>query len=109
MKFKIVILPAAERDVDRILNWLIAASASGAASWLTKWDKVLDSLKESAAGCGLAPEDEDHELVIQQVIFKTRRGAAYRAIFTIRDTAVYILHVRGPGQNILATDDVILP
>jgi hypothetical protein len=33
------------------------------------------------------------------VIFKTRRGRAYRALFLIRGDVVFVLHVRGPGQR----------
>ncbi len=57
----------------------------------------------------MAPEDEDHEDRIRQAIFKTRKGLPYRALFVQRPEAVYIIHVRGSGQDQLDIDELSLP
>ena len=55
------------------------------------------------------PEDEDHEEEIRHILFKTRRGKTYRAIFIIRTDTVFVLHVRGPGQDLIAPDELRFP
>lgn len=109
MSFKVILQPKAQRDVDHILAWLCERSPSGAAAWNRRWREVLERLQESADGCGLAPEDEDHGETIRNVIFKTRRGLPYRALFVIRDDRVHVIHVRGPGQDLVKPDDIGLP
>lgn len=39
-------------------------------------------------------------------MFKTRKGRKYRVLFTIQDQTAIILHVRGPGQDLLDPDDL---
>jgi hypothetical protein len=84
-------------------------SPSGAETWLRRWQQVLSSLESGADGCGIAPEDEDHDIDIRQVIFKTRRGSTYRALFTIDDDCVFVMHIRGPGQDLVSPADIALP
>jgi hypothetical protein len=58
---------------------------------------MLDGLR-SFAGHALAPENADAELEVRQVLFKTRRGNVYRALYFVDGENVYILRVRGKGQ-----------
>jgi hypothetical protein len=71
--------------------------------------EVLKRLGESGDTFGSAPEDKDHEETIYQVIFKTRRGLPYRALFIVRGDQLYVLHVRGPGQDFMSAGEVRLP
>ncbi len=109
MKYTVLLLPHAERDVDTILAWLHERSPQGAAAWYRRWLEIMSVLEDSAGGCGLAPEDKDHEATIQQITFKTRSGGQYRALLAIRESCVYVLHVRGPGQNLLARGELRFP
>lgn len=109
MSFKVILLEQAEADVDHILDWLCQRSVAGAMTWDQCWNQVLKRLAEFADGQGIAPEDADHESRIQDVPFKTRYGGTYRALFTIRDDKVYVLAVRGPGQDLVPPDELPLP
>ncbi len=109
MKFQVKVLWQAERDLDRMILWINNKSPQGAAAWLRRWDNVLDDLRKCADKCGLAPEDAGHDIEIRQIVFKTRNGLPYRALFTIRDHHVYVMHVRGPGQDLIRPDDLQLP
>jgi hypothetical protein len=51
--------------------------------------------------CPLAAEDDHVEFEVREILFKTRHGLIYRALFTIREETATILHVRGPGQDLL--------
>jgi plasmid stabilization system protein ParE len=107
MNYDVLVLPAAERDVYRILTWLGKRSENAPAIWFRRWEDVVKTLSENPERCGFAPENEDHPADIRQIIFRTRRGNAFRAIFTIRQNSVFILHVRGSGQRFI--DSIILP
>lgn len=109
MSFHVILLPQAEQDVDAIVAWLHARSPQGAAAWHRSCLAAIESLERTAVSCGRAPEDKDHQACIQQILFKTRRGRTYRALFTIREDNVYVLHVRGPGQNLLTREEIPLP
>ena len=104
MTFEVIILPQAEIDLEEILRWLRHRSPQGARLWLERWMTVLQSLEDSADRCGDAPENGRYPARIQQFVFRTRRGNPYRVIFTIRESVVYILHIRGLGQLIIPTD-----
>jgi plasmid stabilization system protein ParE len=95
----------AEVDVDGILGWLRERSPQGAAAWC----EVLDKLRKQPTAYGLAPEDTDRQDEIRHVVFKTRRGRRYRALFMIRNQTVFVLHVRGPGQDVVRTDELEVP
>lgn len=85
MKFNAQLLWRAERDLDHILSWLYERSPTGAASWLRVWHQTLAILESSADDYGLAPESEDHPLEIRQILFHTRKGRDYRALYTLQE------------------------
>ena len=98
MPFRVILLGRAEYDVNAIVDWLIERSPQGAARWLASFDDARTNLANNPLGYGLAPEDDFVDNAIRQIIFKTRRGRRYRALFTEIENEVRILHVRGPGQ-----------
>jgi plasmid stabilization system protein ParE len=106
MTFRVHLTSRAERDVDHILDYLFQRSPQGAATWAARWDEVLVDLSRFADQKPIAPENADHDVELRHVVFKTRRGRKYRAIFFIQgDDLVLVTHVRGPGQDFLPADD----
>lgn len=109
MRFRVILTAAANSDIRDILAWLAMRSASGALAWYRRWLTVLCELADAAEGFGVAPENERHPEPIRQVLFKTRRGRTYRALFVVRGSDVFVLHVRGPGQRPLEPGEIISP
>jgi plasmid stabilization system protein ParE len=109
MRFTAHLLWRAARDIDHILAWLNERSPTGAASWLRKWDETFAILESSADEYGLAPENEGQSLEVRQITFHTRKGRDYRALYTIQGNEVFVMHIRAPGQNLLAPDQIALP
>ena len=109
MNFTVHTLWRAERDFDRIVAWLYERSPQGADAWLRAWEKARESLRDSADKFGLAPENEGQELEVREIAFRTRKGKDYRVLYTIRDCDVFIMHLRGPGQNLLSPDELRFP
>lgn len=69
----------------------------------------MEQLTTTPENCSLAPENDDHEEEIRHILFKTRRGKTYRAIFIIRTDTVFVLHIRGPGQDLTEPDELRFP
>lgn|SRR5579863_1045561 len=109
MKFNVAVTAGADEDIRGILRWIADRSQTGAANWFRAWQSVLQSLRDRADHFGVAPESQFHPEPIRQALFKTRRGRPYRALFIIRDANALVLHVRGPGQDVLRPTEIRTP
>lgn len=109
MRFQVIILPRAREDLLRNDQYIAERSPSGAQSWRDAFQTAVDSLERNADLCPLAPESQRLKQPVRQISFKTRHGRPFRVLFVIRDDRVYLLHIRGPGQNLLLPDEVQLP
>ncbi len=105
MSHRVVVLRRAEEELTAIALWLADHSRDGAVKWLDAFERAKDSLAADPYGGETAPESEFVEAEVRQILFKTRSGNRYRALYTIEGNDVRILHVRGPGQTILRPDD----
>lgn len=99
MTYKLLLLPRAERDIDGILGFLVKRSLQGAIAWDQALQAALDSIQSDPLRFSLAPELQGYDREIRQILFKTKRGRVYRALFSVIDVTIYVLHVRGPGQR----------
>jgi hypothetical protein len=106
MSFAVRELPKAKQDKRSIFSWLHERSQTGAAAWLDAYDSLLERLKRDAPSCALAPESKDCDFEVCQVLFKTRRGRIYRALYFIEGRRIYILRIRGPGQAPVMPQDM---
>ncbi|HPM79435.1 MAG TPA: type II toxin-antitoxin system RelE/ParE family toxin [Candidatus Anammoximicrobium sp.] len=109
MTYRVAVSEPAERDADRIYVWLRRRSPEGAVRWWQAFLGALERLKEHASGLALAPEADHFDEPLRQVLFKTRRGRTYRALFVIRGRVVHVLRVRGAGQDRVSRGEVELP
>jgi plasmid stabilization system protein ParE len=106
MKFDVHLLWRAARDLERIVTWLYERSPQGAEAWHQAWKRTFRTLQSSAASYGLAPESEGHPFEIRQILFHTRKGREYRAIYMIDGNDVYVMHIRAPGQDIVPPEEL---
>jgi plasmid stabilization system protein ParE len=98
MKFTVHELPKARADKRNIVEWLCERSPAGAAAWLNAYDRVVERLRIAADTLPLAPENHDVDLEVRQILFKTKRGRIYRAVFHLAGNDAYILRVRDQGK-----------
>lgn len=109
MKFQVRTLRAAERDLRKILLRIDERSKSGALSWANAFRNALLRLESEADRLPLAVENDHVDFEVREILFKTRRGLVYRAIYAIRESEVFVLHVRGPGQDFLTAEQLTIP
>jgi plasmid stabilization system protein ParE len=105
MSYHVAILPTAQRDLRRILSWIAERSPGGAARLLSAFDTRLHDIGTSPEMFGLAPESQYVGQEIRQSFFRTPRGRRYRLLFRIVGPTVEVLHVRGPGQDLLSAEE----
>lgn len=109
MSYSVFLTPRATREVDEILDWISERSPRGAMTWAARWDEVIDELGQRPDTFGIAPEGRGSGAEIRHVIFKTRHGNPYRALFVVHKDQVWVIHVRGSGQDIVSLDELELP
>jgi len=106
MRFTVRELGKARADKDHIFKWIHARSRMGAVAWLNAYDSIVERLKSNADSCAKAHESRDLDMDVRQVLFKTRQGRIYRALFFIENVTVFVLRIRGPGQAPLTATDI---
>jgi len=71
------------------------------AAWI-----AIDGLGTKAHFCPFAPENTYSDREVRNVLFRTRRGRVYRAVFIVEEDEVFVTHVRGPKQDVLSASDI---
>jgi plasmid stabilization system protein ParE len=106
MTYSVITLPQAEKEFEKQYSYIEQRSRSGAASWAKAFHAALKELQTHPLATTLAPESTDHPEEIRQLLFRTRRGRTYRALFVVREHRVLVLHIRGPRQDIMHADEI---
>jgi plasmid stabilization system protein ParE len=106
--YQLVITEPAERDRDNCFDFIAQRNPEAALRWLHAFEAAAEALLIEPH-YGRAPESDEFREEIRQKLFKTSKGRRYRLLYVVRGQTVYILHVRGPGQDLMHPDDVELP
>jgi plasmid stabilization system protein ParE len=106
MTYTVIIVPSAESDFQRQYDYIKERSKRNADSWANAFHRALKKLHTQPATYAIAPECENDERDIRQLLFKTRQGLTYRALFVIREDLVRIIHIRGAGQDIINPNEI---
>ena len=94
MAFRVKQTTQADRDLDLILEWLMAQQAGETGlRWFQELKGTLDSLSELPHRCPLALENLEFPFEVRQLLYG-RKPHQYRVLFTIEADAVIILHIR---------------
>ena len=104
MAFRVEQTAEADRDLDLILEWLMAQQAGETGlRWFQGLKDILDSLSELPHRCSLAPENVEFPFEVRQLLYG-RKPNQYRVLFTIEANTVIILHVRHGRRLALGAD-----
>lgn len=106
MTYRLRILHQARREAIDIFEWLSQHSHAGAVRWWNAFESSAQTVSTRPLSYAIAPENEFVDYEVRHFVFKTRRGRLYRALFTIVEDEVRVLHVRGPGQDVLSAKDL---
>jgi plasmid stabilization system protein ParE len=91
-KYKVILHPDAERDIEASFKWGCRAwGEENAKLWVRKLRQTLGKqIALMPLACSLAPESKQLDIPIRHLIV-----GRYRVLFTVRGITVTILHVRG--------------
>jgi plasmid stabilization system protein ParE len=104
MKYRVVVQPSAQTEMEGAYEWIAGRAPSTAARWYNGLMGAIESLADNPARCSLAPEDEYFSEEIRN-LFYGRRKNTYRVIFTVRGDSVHVLHFRRATRRALRPED----
>ncbi len=100
MKYRVVVLSAAQKEITEAYQWLYQQSPEQADDWLSGLDNAIRSLDTFPARCPLAPESNVFNEQLRRLLYGRGRGA-YRILFAITDDTVVVLRVRHSARDML--------
>lgn len=106
MSHHVRILARARRDFEDYMAWIAERSPQGAERWAEAFDAALTMLEQNPF---LSPVASESKLIgedVRNIVFRTRAGRPYRALFVVIGDEVRILRIRGPGAPPATLDDI---
>ena len=90
MTCRVILMPRAESDRDRIYGYTVKHwGKMRAQQWYDKLDAALLTLETLPERCPVAPESEDATQPIRQII-----RPPFRILFRIKKKQVQVIHIR---------------
>jgi plasmid stabilization system protein ParE len=109
MTYEVRSTAQADADARAIRDWIAQRSPDGALRWVDAFEDAKARLAMEASQLGLASEADAFDEPLRQISFKTRKGNTYRALYVIRAFKVYIVSIRGAGQDFVSPQDIEMP
>ena len=105
MAFRVEVTAAAKTQIQDVYHWYKRNVPSSADPWLNGLLESLTTLKQFPGRCPLAPEHNEFQEEVRQLLYG-KRSNAYRILFTIQNQTVYILHVRHSAKARLTVEEI---
>ncbi len=109
MSYRVELTERAYHDIDRIMTWLATWSPGAEDRFSASLFDSLPRLESNPFECGLAYENSESPETLRHLLFETRRGRVYRALFIVREDIVKILTIQSPGERPVPPDELIFP
>ena len=106
MSYSVKILARAKEDFETIVAWIAERSPQGAERLTACFEEALARLEENPLIAPVAPESRNLGEDVRYIMFRTRAGRTFHALFVIVGSEVRILRVRGAGQPPLTAKDI---
>ena len=87
--------------MNNAYEWIAADSPGQAILWFNGLVEVSESLSTNPERCPRAPESNEVDREIRQLLY-----GKYRILFMIRDDTVYLLHVRHGARQYFPVEEV---
>ena len=93
MTYTVDVTAQAGAEAEEAYLWILERAPEAAARWWNGLEAAILSLEEMPARCRLAPENDEFEEESRELLYGKRQHR-YRILFTIREQAVIVLHIR---------------
>jgi plasmid stabilization system protein ParE len=104
LSYTVIIQSRAQAEFESQVAYLHDRSPKGAEAWALEFKITINQLEDDPLRFGLAPESDAFSEEVRQVQFRTRKGNPYRILFTVIQAKVFVLTVRGLGQDFYEQD-----
>jgi plasmid stabilization system protein ParE len=96
MTYRVIITPAAERDLRTTHRYIRNQSRRAARDWIWRARQTANTLAHHPERCPMAPESSSFDQAIRELFFGSGNRGTYRFLFVVlaEEKSVYILHVR---------------
>ena len=101
MKYQVSFTEQAEAEADQAFQWISQDSPASAVSWFNGLVDAIESLASFPERCPLAPESEEVQREIRQLLY-----GKFRILYFIHAKGVFVLHIRHGAQKYLSPGQV---
>ncbi len=108
MKYRVIVQPPALDDLEQAYLWATQRAPDTADRWFNRFWDALQTLDTHPQRCGLAPENDAIVPEIRQFLFG-KKPNVFRALLTVDDVAVRVLHIRRTSRRIMSADELSDP
>jgi len=98
MNYRVVITANAKANLRSYYLYAAQHAPLTAARWLSRFEAALTTLEHNPQRCAIAPENDAVVEEVRQFLFG-KRPSVYRALFTIAENEVRVLHVRRAAMD----------
>src|SRR5262249_26850365 len=106
MSYQVRILARVRQDFEGYVQWITERSPKGADRWVASFEKALSKLEQNPLVAPIANESKELGEEVRNIMFRTRAGRTYRALFVIVGDEVRILRIRGSGLPPVTREDI---
>lgn len=106
MSYQVRILARARQDFEGYVAWISERSPRGAERWVAAFEAALARLERNPFVAPIAGESEELGEEVRHILFRTKAGRPYRALFVVVGDEVRILRIRGSGQAPVTREDI---
>ena len=108
MTYQVLLNRSASMALDKgLLWWAENRSPEQAVRWHTGFLAALNQLAHDPDRFPLAPENDLVDFEVRELHYGLGSRPWHRAVFTIRDTVVRVLHIRHAAQSDLQREDLL--
>jgi plasmid stabilization system protein ParE len=103
MKYRVEVSARALTEARQARDWMAREAPGRAARWYEGLLDKIETLGDQPTRCPLAPENDDFDIEIRQLLYGRRRGV-YRVLFTVHEDIVTVLYVRHGAREWLGQE-----
>lgn len=108
MIYTVSVTSSAKMEAEAAFLWLQKRTRQYSVEWFNGVLDALQSLEHLPNRCAVAPESRHFQEKIHQLLYG-KRPHVYRVLFVIRQSTVYILHIRHGARREMGADELQMP
>jgi plasmid stabilization system protein ParE len=105
MIFQVNVSPSAMADIENIYLWLKEQNSTFSEQWFNELIEVIDSLAQLPIRCPLAPESQELDIEVRQLLYRKSKRMIVRILFGISGSQVSVYRIRHTSQQYLSKED----